>query len=63
MNLMQNKLKLNIMIVSFLEKQIYMYIFLDKCIKIFFKPENYRQKQREKVFQVGKKSLKWEVRS
>ena len=59
MNLMKNKLKLNIMIVSFSEKQIY----LNKCIKFFFKPENYKQKEREKVFRVGKKSLKWEVRS
>ena len=42
------------MIVSFLEKQVYMYVFLNKRVKMFFKPENYCQKKYEKVSWVGK---------
>ena len=36
------------MIVSFLEKQVYMYVFLNKRVKMFFRPENYCQKNMKK---------------
>ena len=37
MNLTKNKQNLNIMIVSFLEKKIYTYTFLNKWVKKIFK--------------------------
>ena len=56
MNLTEKILKLTIVIVSFSEKQIYIYTFLNKRVKKFSKPKNYEQKYREKVFQ-GVKSF------